>query len=134
MAYRICVDGIYRDITPEEIAEYQAAALEREKTPEPLTNERKIELLLDTIATAPTPTAEPKVGYRWQPMYSSTVGFAWELVEDPTALGTMSNPLYWLTGKAVKLGYHYTDGTAVYVALADGVPTGFDDATYFAEV
>lgn len=32
------------------------------------------------------------------------------------------------------MGYHYTDGTTVYVALADGIPTGFDDATYFAEV
>ena len=67
-------------------------------------------------------------------MYNSTAGFAWELVEDPTALGTMKNPLYWLPGKAVKMGYHYTDGTTKYVALADGVPSGFDDATYFAEV
>lgn len=25
------------------------------------------------------------------------------------------------------------DGTVVYVALADGVPNGFDDETYFAE-
>lgn len=131
---KICENGILRDMTAEEIAEYQAAALEGAKTPEPLTNEKKMELLLDSIATAPTPTVEPKVGYKWQPMYSSTAGFAWELVEDPTALGTMSNPLYWLTGKSVKMGYHYTDGTTVYVALADGVPTGFDDATYFAEV
>lgn len=121
-------------MTAEEIAEYQAAALEGAKTPEPLTDERKIELMLATIPEAPMPTVEPKVGYKWQAMYSSTAGFAWELVEDPTALGTMSNPLYWLTGKTVKMGYHYTDGTTVYVALADGVPTGFDDATYFAEV
>lgn len=80
------------------------------------------------------PTVEPKVGYKWQPMYTPSSGFAWELVEDPTALGTMANPLYWLLGKAVKMGYHYTDGTTKYVALADGVPTGFDDETYFAEV
>lgn len=131
---KICENGIYREMMAEEIAEYQAAALEGAKTPEPLTNEKKMELLLDSIATAPTPTVEPKVGYKWQPMYSSTAGFAWELVEDPTALGTMRNPLYWLTGKPVKMGYHYTDGTTVYVALADGVPTGFDDETCFAEV
>lgn len=131
---KICANGIYREMTAEEIAEYQAAALEQPKTPEPLTNERKIELLLDTIATAPTPTVEPKVGYRWQPMYTASSGFAWELVEGPNALGTMANPLYWLSGKAVKMGYHYTDGTTTYVALADGVPNGFDDATYFAEV
>ena len=134
MNMKICENGIIREMTAEEIAEYQAAALEREKTPEPLTNVRKIELLLDTIATAPTPTVKLKVGYKWQPMYTSTAGFSWELVEDPTALGTTRNPLYWLTGRAVKMGYHYTDGTAVYVALADGIPTGFNDATYFAEV
>lgn len=131
---KICENGIVREMTAEEIAEYQAAALEGAKTPEPLTNERKIELLLASIPEAPMPTLEPKVGYKWQPMYTPSSGFAWELVEDPTALGTIRNPLYWLTGKSVKMGYHYTDGTMVYVALADGVPTGFDDATYFAEV
>lgn len=46
----------------------------------------------------------------------------------------MENPLYWLPGKVVKIWYHYTDGTTKYVALADGVPTGFDDETYFAVV
>lgn len=131
---KICANGIYREMTAEEIAEYQEAALEQAKTPEPLTNERKIELLLDTIATAPTPTVEPKVGYRWQPMYTENAGFSWELVKDPNALGTMENPLYWLPGKSVKMGYHYTDGTTIYVALEDGVPSGFEDATYFAEV
>lgn len=131
---KICENGIIREMTAEEIAEYQAAAFERQKTPEPLTNERKLELMLAAIPEAPMPTLEPKVGYKWQPMYTSNAGFAWELVEDPTALGTMGNPLYWLTGKTVKMGYHYTDGTTVYVALADGIPTGFDDATHFAEV
>lgn len=90
--------------------------------------------MLATIPEAPMPTVEPKVGYKWQPMYTPSSGFAWELVEDPNALGTMKNPLYWLPGKAVKMGYHYTDGTTKYVALEDGVPSGFDDATYFAEV
>lgn len=67
-------------------------------------------------------------------MYTSSAGFAWELVEDPNALGTLENPLYWLSGKVVKMGYHYTDGTTIYVALENGVPSGFGDATYFAEV
>lgn len=35
---------------------------------------------------------------------------------------------------SVKTGYHYTDGVTTYVALANGVPSGFEDATYFAEV
>ena len=130
---RICENGVIREITAAEIAEMQAAQMEND-APEQLTNEKKLELVLASIPEAPMPTVEPKVGYRWQPMYTSSAGFAWELIEDPNALGTMRNPLYWLPGKAVKMGYHYTDGTTTYVALADGVPSGFDDATYFAEV
>ena len=76
----------------------------------------------------------PKVGYKWQPVYSSSAGFAWELVEDPDALGTMKNPLRWTEGREVKAGYHYTDGTHLYVALEDGVPTGLEDKTYITEV
>lgn len=131
---KICENGIIREMTAEEIAEMQELSMAAETTIQPLTNEKKLELMLATIPEAPMPTVEPKVGYKWQPMYTSSAGFAWEFVEDPNALGTMRNPLYWLPGKAVKMGYHYTDGTTTYVALADGVPSGFDDATFFAEV
>ena len=131
---KISENGIIREMTAAEIAAMQESSMAAETTIEPLTNEKKLELMLATIPEAPMPTVEPKVGYKWQPMYTSSAGFAWELVEDPTALGTMKKPLYWLFGKAVKMGYHYTDGTTTYVALADGVPDGFDDATYFAEV
>lgn len=127
-------NGIYREMTAEEIAAMQESSMVAESTIELLTDAKKLELLLATIPKTPMPTAEPKVGYKWQPMYTSSAGFAWELVEDPTALGTMKNPLYWLPGKAVKRGYHYTDGTTIYVALGNGVPSGFEDATYFAEV
>lgn len=41
MTYRICIDGIYRDMTPEEIAALEAQATE---------------------APAPTPTIEERVG------------------------------------------------------------------------
>lgn len=131
--YRI-LNGAKIKVTIEEIAAMQEMKMASESTIEPITDAKKLELMLATIPEAPMPTAEPKVGYRWQPMYTPSSGFAWELVEDPTALGTMKNPLYWLPGKAVKMGYHYTDGTTIYVALGNGVPTGFDDATYFAEV
>lgn len=133
MMYRI-LNGQKTKLTAAEIAEMQESSIAAETSIEPLTNEKKLELMLATIPEAPMPTVEPKVGYKWQPMYTPSSGFAWELVEDPNALGTMKNPLYWLPGKAVKMGYHYTDGTTTYVALEDGVPSGFDDATYFAEV
>lgn len=131
---KIYDNGIIREMTAEEIAAMQESSMAAESIIEPLTSEKKLELLLATIPEAPMPTIEPKVGYKWQPMYTASAGFAWELVEDPDALGTMKNPLYWLPGKAVKMGYHYTDGVTTYVALADGVPDGFNDATYFAEV
>lgn len=131
---KICENGIIREMTVEEIAAMQESSMAAESTIEPLTDEKKLELMLATIPEEPMPTIEPKVGYKWQPMYTPSSGFAWKLVEDPTALGTMKNPLYWLPGKAVKMGYHYTDGKTIYVALEDGVPSGFDDATYFAEV
>lgn len=128
------LNGKKTKITAAEIAAMQEMEMASESTIEPLTDAKKLELMLATISEAPMPTVEPKVGYKWQPMYTPSSGFAWELVEDPTALGTMTNPLYWLPGKSVKMGYHYTNGTTIYVALEDGVPSGFDDATYFAEV
>lgn len=131
---KISENGIIREMTAAEIAAMQAASMAAESTIEPLTDAKKLALMLATIPEAPMPTVEAKVGYKWQPMYTSSAGFAWELVEDPNALGTLKNPLYWLHGKAVKMGYHYTDGTMIYVALEDGVPSGFDDATYFTEV
>lgn len=134
MEGKVIYNGVIREMTAAEIAAMQESSMAAESTIEPLTDAKKLALMLATIPEAPMPTVEPKVGYRWQPMYTSSAGFAWELVEDPNALGTMKNPLYWLPGKTVTMGYHYTDGTTKYVALADGVPTGFDDETYFAEV
>ena len=130
---RICENGVYRDATDEEIAEMQARELENSGVAE-LSDEDKLHLFLQSIPTADTPTVEPKVGYKWQAVYSGTAGFAWELVEDPNALGTQANPLVWLPGAAVKAGYHYTSGGKTYVALDDGTPTGIDDEAYFAEI
>lgn len=130
---RIYANGIIRDMTAEEIAEVQAMDLENTH-PEELTDEKKLSLFLASIPTQDTPTMEPKVGYKWQPMYSSTAGFAWELVEDPNALGTQKNPLQWISGMNVKMGYHYTVGGKIYLALEDGTPEAITDATYFAEL
>lgn len=131
---KICENGTIRDMTAEEIAAMQEAQLEMERNLEPLTDSDKLALMLAAIPEEPVPTIAPKVGYRWKPAYSSSAGFAWELVEDPDALGTLANPLRWVAGHEVRAGYHYTDGTRLYVALEDGVPTGMSDETYFAEV
>ena len=131
---KICENGIIRNMTNAEIAAMQESQLEMERNIAPLTDSDKIALMLAAIPEEPVPTMEPKVGYKWKAIYSSSAGFAWELVEDPDALGTLKNPLRWTEGREVRAGYHYTDGTNIYVALEDGVPTGFEDETYFAEV
>jgi hypothetical protein len=130
---KIWVNGNTRDMTDEEIAEMQARELENTGVNE-LTDEDKLHLFLQSIPTEATPTVEPKVGYKWQAVYSGTAGFAWELVEDPNALGTQANPLVWLPGASVKLGYHYTSGGKVYLALDDGTPSAITDETFFAEI
>ena len=133
---KIYDSGTVRDMSPAEIAAYSAMMAEGQEAgrPEALTAEKKLELLLASIPTEATPTVPPKVGYKWVPVYSAAAGYAWEMVEDPNALGTTSNPLYWVPGNAVLMGYHYTDGSTTYVALADGIPSGWDDSLYFAVI
>lgn len=126
------VNGEYIDMTSEEIAKMQQS---QPGTVLELTNDKKIELMLAAIPEEPMPDSEPKLGYKWQPMYTPSSGFAWELVPDPTALGTQKNPRYWVPGMAVKMGHHYTtDGAAVYIALEDGVPPAWADPDWFMEV
>ena len=129
---RICENGVIRDMTPEEIAEMQQN--QPDTVTEALTTEKKLELMLAAIPEEPMPDSEPKLGYKWQPMYTPSSGFAWELVEDPTALGTQNNPRYWVIGLAVRLGHYYTsDGVTLKIAVNEGVPESWDDATYFEE-
>lgn len=93
-----------------------------------------MELFLAAIPDEPMPDSEPKPGYKWQPMYSSTAGFAWELVEAPAALGTENNPRYWVPGMAVRLGHWYTqDGKRLKMAVQEGVPESWNDTGYFEE-
>ena len=129
---KICENGVIRDMTPEEIAEMQQN--QPETAAESLTNDKKLELMLAAIPEEPMPDSEPKLGYKWQPIYTPSSGFAWELVEDPTALGTQNNPRYWVIGMAVRLGHYYTtDGVTLKMAVNEGVPESWDDAAYFEE-
>ena len=129
---KICENGVIRDMTAEEIAEMQQN--QPDTVPAELTTEKKLELMLAAIPEEPMPDSEPKLGYKWQPIYTPSSGFAWELVEDPTALGTQNNPRYWVIGLAVRLGHYYTtDGVTLKMAVNEGVPESWDDATYFEE-
>ncbi len=120
-------------MTPEEIAEMQQN--QPDAAPEKLTNDKKLELMLAAIPEEPMPDSEPKLGYKWQPMYTPSSGFAWELVEDPTALGTQRNPRYWLAGMTVRLGHYYTvDGKVLKMAVNEGVPASWEDTAYWEVV
>ena len=35
----------------------------------------------------------PKIGFKWKLIYRGIAGFAWELVHDPDAVGTVAKPL-----------------------------------------
>ncbi len=129
---KICENGVIRDMTVDEIAEMQQN--QPETVAESLTNDKKLELMLAAIPEEPMPDSEPKLGYKWQPIYTPSSGFAWELVEDPTALGIQNNPRYWVIGLAVRLGHYYTtDGVTLKMAVNEGVPESWDDAAYFEE-
>lgn len=129
---KICENGVIRDMTVDEIAEMQQN--QPETVAESLTNDKKLELMLAAIPEEPMPDSEPKLGYKWQPIYTPSSGFAWELVEDPTALGIQNNPRYWVIGLAVRLGHYYTtDGVTLKMAVNDGVPESWDDVAYFEE-
>lgn len=129
MTAKINVDGVLREMTTAELAAIQQR--EPESTPD-LTIDKKLELILASIHEEPKPDTEPKLGYKWQPMYTPSTGFAWELVEDPTALGTKQNPRYWVPGMSIQTGHYYTsDGVRLYLALQDGVPESLTETTWF---
>lgn len=132
MNLKVYENGIIREMTTDEIIEMQQAQMEYESSiPSKPTNDEKLALMLENINTEPTPTEPPKVGYKWELKYSSSAGFVWELVEDPNALGTEGNPLYWKAGMEVQTGHFYTtDGENRYVAVADGTPARENDTDF----
>ena len=87
----------YHKYTIDELIEQQQAAIKPNDTS--ISQEKKLELLLNAIPTAAYPTESPKVGYKWSPMYNSEAGFGWEMVADPDAFA-LKKDLY--IGKKVR--------------------------------
>ena len=63
-------------MTPDEVMAYQEAAI----------------MTQQQIPTANTPTVPPKIGFKWKLIHRGIAGFAWELVPDPDAVGTVEKP------------------------------------------
>ena len=129
-----CVNGQIIDMTPDEVTAYQEAAI---ATQQQITTEGfgdKLRVYIESIPTAHTPTVPPKIGFKWKLIYRGIAGFAWELVPDPDAVGTVAKPFEWFAGVRVAAGYHYTNGVDVALAVASGVPATFEDERFLVKL
>lgn len=129
-----CVNGQIIDMTPDEVTAYQADAITAQQQIQTAGFEDKIRAYIESRPTAETPTVPPKVGFKWELIYSGTAGFAWELVPDPDAVGTVAKPFEWFAGIRVAMGYHYTNGVDVALAVADGIPATFGDERFLVKL
>ena len=131
---KICINGLVRDMTPDEVTSYQEAAITTQQQIPTAGLEDKMRVYIESIPTADTPTVPPKIGFKWKLIYSGTAGFAWELVPDPDAVGTVAKPFEWFAGIRVAMGYHYTNGVDVALAVASGIPATFEDERFLVKL
>ena len=128
------VDGKIIDMTPDEVTAYQAETITTQLQIPTAGLEDKMRVYIESIPTAETPTVPPKLGFKWKLIYRGIAGFAWELVPDPDAVGTVAKPFEWFAGIRVAVGYHYTNGVDVALAVADGVPATFEDERFLVKL
>lgn len=129
-----CVNGKIIDMTPDEVTAYQEAAITAQQQIPTAGFEDKMRVYIESIPTADTPTVPPKIGFKWKLIYRGIAGFAWELVSDPDAVGTVAKPFEWFAGIRVATGYHYTNGVDIALAVADGIPATFEDERFLVKL
>ena len=120
---------VYRDATPEEMSEMQKSELEQMMEFHPATIEEKIQMLAEQITEElPEGTIQNrsmdggitlpfKVGYRWErKLVGNTI--VYESVQDPHALGTVQNPIYFTEDSPlIDNAFYIKDGvTVVYMS------------------
>ena len=128
------VNGQIVDMTPDEVTAYQEAAITTQQQIPTAGFEDKMRVYIESIPTADTPTVPPKIGFKWKLIYRGITGFAWELVPDPDAVGTVAKPFEWFAGIRVAVGYHYTNGVDIALAVADGIPATFEDERFLVKL
>lgn len=131
---KICINGLVRDMTSDEVTAYQEATITTQQQILTAGIEDKMRVYIESIPTADTPTVPPKIGFKWKLIYRGIAGFAWELVPDPDAVGTVAKPFEWFAGIRVVTGYHYTDGVNIALAVTDGIPSSFDDDRFLVKL
>ena len=128
------VNGQIVDMTPDEVTAYQEATITTQQQIPTAGLEDKMRVYIESIPTADTPTVPPKIGFKWKLVYRGIAGFAWELVPDPDAVGTVTKPFEWFAGIRVVKGYHYTNGVDVALSVANGIPATFDDERFLVKI
>lgn len=131
---KICINGLVRDMTPDEVMAYQEAVITAQQQIPTAGLEDKTRVYIESIPTEDTPTVPPKIGFKWKLVYRGIAGFAWELVPDPDAVGTVTKPFEWFAGIRVVKGYHYTNGVDVALSVANGIPATFDDERFLVKI
>ena len=121
-------------MTPDEVTAYQEAAITTQQQIPTAGFGDKLRVYIESIPTAHIPTVPPKIGFKWKLIYRGITGFAWELVPDPDAVGTVAKPFEWFAGIRVTVGYHYTNGVDVALAIADGIPATFEDERFLVKI
>ena len=129
-----CVNGQIIDMTPDEVTAYQEAAITTQQQIQTAGFGDKLHAYIESIPTAHIPTVPPKIGFKWKLIHRGIAGFAWELVPDPDAVGTVTKPFEWFAGIRVVKGYHYTNGVGVALAVASGVPATFEDERFLVKL
>ena len=129
-----CVNGQIIDMTPDEVTAYQEAAITTQQQIQAAGFGDKLRVYIESIPTVHTPTVPPKIGFKWKLIYRGITGFAWELVPDPDAVGTVAKPFEWFAGIRVAAGYHYTNGVDVALSVANGIPATFDDERFLVKI
>ena len=129
-----CVNGQIIDMTPDEVTAYQEAAITAQQQIPTAGLGDKLRVYIESIPTVHIPTVPPKIGFKWKLIHRGIAGFAWELVPDPDAIGTVAKPFEWFAGIRVAAGYHYTNGVDVALAVADGVPATFEDERFLVKL
>lgn len=129
-----CVNGQIIDMTPDEVTAYQEAAITAQQQIPTAGFGDKLRVYIESIPTVHIPTVPPKIGFKWKLIHRGIAGFAWELVPDPDAVGTVAKPFEWFAGIRVVTGYHYTDGVNIALAVTDGIPSSFDDDRFLVKL
>ena len=121
-------------MTPDEVTAYQEATITTQQQIPTAGLGDKLRVYIESIPTAHIPTVPPKIGFKWKLIHRGIAGFAWGLVPDLDAIGTVAKPFEWFAGIRVVMGYHYTNGVDVALAVADGIPASFDDDTFLVKI